>query len=724
MLHTPTPLRLLTLAAALVAPLVATPALACGGCFSPPAPDVAQTVVQDAERVLFLHDPATALSTVWVEVRYSGLAKDFGWVLPVPKVPKVGVGSVAVFDALDQAMAMRYALQTQPPENCRNAYDGCTEQYYYGDGAMAEDAAAGDTSNGADSGATDSGGPKVQILSQGATGPYDYVVVQSADATALYNWLTGHGYALPDKAKPIIQSHIDQGNVFVAVHLQNGQGVEAIRPIALQMQDSEPCVPLRLTSIAAAQELSVVVTIAGAGRAVPKNHLAVEPNPLRMTLGSITYANGYLGRPSNFDQVVAGAIDEAGGRAFVTEAAMSGASAAQGMATGGTQGLEPLFAPVTNLDQFTAALADITPNAELADTMAPLLKLDGVLPGVSTLQALADLKSCAIYWTMPFGPAECDLPGVTTPLTHAALQAIAVDGAALAKAIEDNLVKPMADVITQLQASAVVTRLTMRISPDEMDRDPVFAFNPQLPLVDPTRQIRTNQVCSTGWYDASQGYGYYGGYGSADSVRYTIDGLGSWVFPTGAEPPQDARFKTAPLALAVQVLEESGKPIDIAAGDVPVVSVAIAGAKPGKASVPADLVLQTGKPWLPPPSDQLVNKVTPWQKPQPQYSYGYKCTPKPCWVEGQLPPDVNSKACGGDSDASYGDTGPDVTSGPVPGVDAANGWVGFNGSNAGSVQGSTATGCTAASAGTSAAPLSVLACAVLLVIRRRRRLDS
>ena len=50
----------------------------------------------------------------------------------------------------------------------------------------------------------------------------------------LYTWLNDNGYATPAKAKPLLQSHIDKGDVFVAVKLQNGQGVQAIRPTTLE----------------------------------------------------------------------------------------------------------------------------------------------------------------------------------------------------------------------------------------------------------------------------------------------------------------------------------------------------------------------------------------------------------------------------------------------------------------------------------------------------------
>ncbi len=88
----PSPRALATrlLAASLgTALLAAQTAWACGGCFSmtpppPPGQQDQQYVVQDAERVLFVQDPATKKATVWVEVRYTGAAQDFGWVLPLP----------------------------------------------------------------------------------------------------------------------------------------------------------------------------------------------------------------------------------------------------------------------------------------------------------------------------------------------------------------------------------------------------------------------------------------------------------------------------------------------------------------------------------------------------------------------------------------------------------------------------------------------------------------
>ncbi len=140
-------------------------------------------------------------------------------------------------------------------------------------------------------------------------------MVKGSAAKPLLNWLDEQGYATPKAAIPVVDSHIAKGDVFVAIKLSNGEGVNQIKPIVLQMHDAEPCVPLRLTSIAAAEDMTVVVTIAGPGRAIPKNHLHVRINPMRLNL--------FKGA-NNYPQVLSAAIDEAAGRAFVTEYAQPG----------------------------------------------------------------------------------------------------------------------------------------------------------------------------------------------------------------------------------------------------------------------------------------------------------------------------------------------------------------------------------------------------------------
>ncbi len=688
------------------APLAQT-ALACGGCFSPPAPTLDQTVVQNAERVLFYRDEITKKSTVWVEVRYSGLAQDFGWVLPVPKVPKVGVGSTAVFDALDAKMRMRYHFVYDQPENCRDPWQGCKQEMYPMAGSS-NDFNSADASAGADSGGSVSGGgPKVEVLAQGSTGPYDYQVVASNDANLLYTWLNTRGYAIPEKSKPIIDSHIKKGDKFVAVKLSNGQGIKAIRPITLEMDDSEACVPLRLTSIAAAEDMQVVVTVAGPNRALVKNYLDVEPNPLRMALDPASAGNdlactdfatgkGYYGQlckiPNNFEQVAAAAIDEAAGRAFITESAMPGGSVGQLSPLQKITGKE--FANATNLFNLGTVLLSlqgVLPIDEgTAAVMAPHLPLSQVMPGVVPAQALANLRACASFWQMGQGQ-PCALPNGPT-LTKEQLQAATFAPQPLADDVTQNLVGPVADAAKKIAANGWVTRLSLRISPEEMDRDPVFAYNPALPARAPDRMVGFNTVCMDGWYNGPQAY------------RLTFDGLGSWVFDQTKTNTKDPRFAQAPYALAVELQDESGPAMTIAKDQVDFVDSAIKGALPGQPSLPKDLVLKTPVPWAPPPSDILVTKVGPWHKP---YNW---CEPKAGWVDGQPAPS---------GEVPKTDAG--STSGPVPGVDAVSGWTDAVSPQAtvSSASNPSDSGCTAGTRGNSAWGMLILAGLALWVRRLR-----
>ncbi len=678
----------------------ASPAWACGGCFSPPSPQLDQTVLQSGERVLFVRDAATQVSHVWVEVRYTGLAKDFGWVLPLPKVPKVGVGTRLLFDALDARMGLRYGLVHKPDENCRSSWDGCenNEQYPTAGGADAG------LSFGADGGASNDGA-HVDILASGTTGPYDYTVVKGSDAEVLYTWLNTRGYATPDKAKPILQSHIDKGDVFVAVKLSNGQGVEAIRPITLDMDNSEACVPLRLTSIAAQDDLLVTVTLAGAGRAVVKNHLDVEANPLHMALTTdassidctpevaTAHPEDYTtcSVPKNLGQVLSQAIDEAGGHAFVTESALAGSQlgAIKSLSADSIAWLKN----VNNLDALASQLAGnaLPINDEIGDTVNLPLALTQTFPKISAAQALANLRACGQYWQMPASPS-CTLPDGTS-LTHEQLQAVAVDGSGAAKAITVGIIDPLFLVADLVLGSAKVTRLSMRVSPVEMDRDPIFSYNPGLADVQPTRLLQTNTVCTEGWSAGVIG------------TRLSIDGFGSWVFV--GNNAVDVRFAKVPFALWMHVQEESGAPLEIAPTDVPVVDAAIKGAVVGKPSLGKDLVLKTPVPWQPPMSDSLVKTVGPWHLPQPW------CTPKAGWVDGHMAP------AAAQADATAGDSSAADAGSTVPGIDAASGWTGDSSPASVAATPRNNSGCSSCAAA-SGMGLGWLLAGCLLLLGRRR----
>ena len=602
---------------ALATTLLAADAFACGGCFSPPGPNL---VVQDAERILFARDPKTGNTVVTVEVRYSGPADDFAWVLPLPKKPKVGVSSSYVFDRLDQATAPRFSTVREfGSEGC--SFSGTSNGFGGGCGAgfASKDEASGGsafpTSNSG--GFTDGRGVKVLEASQ--AGPYDYTVIQGSNAKGLLDWLNLNKFATPESALATLDAHVTKGDVFVAFRLHNGNGLAEIRPVTLEMEDADPCVPLRLTAIAAADEMAVIVYTLGQGRVVPKNHLHVQVNPLRLR---------WDGGVSNYNQVLAAAIDEAAGRAFATEFASPAGDVAivaptQDFATDRTALYGRLVTTPSGSqrgqDVSTGELTQLQRSAWRAGKLFPkdLFDLSGLETAKATASGVAKWLSTSGFVVVgetasrleaATGLAEAhartDLLKFWTEVRNNAVLLTAgldekVDVQSLATDLKIGIVEPIFLINDQMAAKGTwLSRVHMRISPEEMDRDPIFAFNPSLAAVSTDWSAKLADVCQ-------------GDSSTINGTRMRLEGgpvAGSWVIEDATidfdanvknqsstnlsrATTADGRWKGAPAAHRIEVLEETGKPTVIARAQVELVDSAIVNAVPGTPSVPASLQL-------------------------------------------------------------------------------------------------------------------------------------
>src|SRR6185436_10822479 len=77
--------------------LVSRDSQACGGTFCDTGP-AATPVDQTGENVLFVLDGNTV--EAHVQIQYVGGAARFAWIVPMPKIPQVTVGSQPLFNAL------------------------------------------------------------------------------------------------------------------------------------------------------------------------------------------------------------------------------------------------------------------------------------------------------------------------------------------------------------------------------------------------------------------------------------------------------------------------------------------------------------------------------------------------------------------------------------------------------------------------------------------------
>src|SRR5262249_50662192 len=136
------------------------------------------------------------------------------------------------------------------------------------------------------------------------------VVLQADDGAALRAWLTGNGYQLSPTGSALLDPYVLEHDYFVALKLRADASASDIQPIVLRFAVNEPCVPLRLTPIAALNDMDVTVFLLGPARAVPTNFYEVIPDWARIDWSQ---------PGANYRTVVSAAVDEAGGRAFVTE---------------------------------------------------------------------------------------------------------------------------------------------------------------------------------------------------------------------------------------------------------------------------------------------------------------------------------------------------------------------------------------------------------------------
>jgi hypothetical protein len=286
-------------------------ARACGGFFCDrPTVTGPLPIAQAAENVLFVMDtdPATGAKTVeaHVQILYTGAASAFSWIVPVTAVPTVDVGWDILFDRIEPPTRPSFQLRYQTDGTCQGGSRGI--------GCGASDSASG---GGSVPGQGNGTPPPVDVVSRGSVGPYDYVIVKSADGATLRTWLGDNGYFVSDDAGKIVDDYVAGGFSFVAVKLQAGQDTSAIRPIILRVQAAEACLPLKLTAIASTPDLRINVWVLASGRAVPINYAEVAVN-----LAKIDWFMG----GANYDQLLKEAANEAMGDAFAVEYAQPSAA--------------------------------------------------------------------------------------------------------------------------------------------------------------------------------------------------------------------------------------------------------------------------------------------------------------------------------------------------------------------------------------------------------------
>ncbi|MEZ4268843.1 MAG: DUF2330 domain-containing protein [Myxococcota bacterium] len=413
----------------------------------------------------------------------------------------------------------------------------------------------------------------VTVLATADIGPYDAELIEASDATQLMGWLAFNGYFQDPKARPIIEDYVALGYLFVGIKLQNTKSAGDMLPLALTFGENAPCLPLRLTAAAAIPQMPIDIWVLGDARAIPKNFLHGVINER-----SVSYPEG-----DGYPEAVAAAVDSVGGRAWVTEFADL-ASNHHGVllpyadqtraALGATT---DLFELITQMKQYKVPMGkDLARIAE--DTMPKPAGLRGYPGGI-----------CGTNGTTCTGP---NATHITTndeyydnlewwaAAEHNGGYILGGNFPKLRQRVLVELVDPLLEIESYLNEEYVLTRLFTRISPEAMLRDPLFAFNPDLPMV-PRDRFALGEVVFDGACRESVAVTYPSGapgpniscFGGTCASQFTV--------------PADSSAN--PLE-AVQVLDESGGPLNIDPSEAAAFDEFLGSAVPGVPTVGSGVV--------------------------------------------------------------------------------------------------------------------------------------
>ena len=446
---------------------------ACGGTFCDgPTPMQPQPmpVKQSGETIVFVLDGPSV--EVHIQIQYTGDPRKFGWVIPLQKPPTdIQPGSQAFFTSLIAGTTPTFAV-TNSTDACATPQANAATRSSSGssgDGFSCGSSSSGGASSptSADFGGTGAGGgtsggksgspPDVTVKRVGA---FEVDLLTGGTAQGVTDWLTQNGYQLNAAADPILAKYLAEGYMFAAVKLSAGESTKEIHPIVFRYPGNEPCVPLRLTQIAAEPSMGIRAFFLGDDRVVPTTYKHVVMNEA---------AFDWSNPGQNYEQIVgrATAAPTADGHAFVTD----------------------YYGPSSVVNQ--SSLVSVSWNANQFAGASPIQ-----VPSILAQQGLA-LQCSATSCTAPHPlvmpllekwiPAPAGVPEGTFYSNLSSFQSKLVPGKwdanGFQKDFQERIVGPGQHAVDLLTRWGNVTRLYTTMSPELMDRDPIFAARPGLPQV-------------------------------------------------------------------------------------------------------------------------------------------------------------------------------------------------------------------------------------------------
>ncbi len=508
MTRTTTTLAALCSATALVT-LAPNRADACG-CFAPPDPSV--PVVQAGERIVFAHEDG--MVTAHIQIQYQGEANEFGWLLPLPAIPEEGLklGVEELFSQIINTTQPKYRVDRITPDSCEFQFGGRL---------------AGSFNDSAQSPPNAEGGEKLVVI-QDSIGPYDYVVLDASTKDEMFDWLVENGYFIPTGTEDVVQPYIYSGAYFLALKLRKGNDVGDVQPVVLRYKADYAMIPIVLTSVAANPDMGIQVWVLGEHRAIPRNY--------RHTILNEEHID-WFNAGANYNDVVIAATNEAtDGQSFVTEYAGS-------------------VEPMRGLLNYTGRFGSYEELKRITDAVEFLryLRQNGfafggalttVLQGYFPIPAGSEPFVADDFYNFP----DSYLDQYKRERPEAYAEEYQFDPVELADKLWERIVVPTLEAGELFDKWPKMTRMYTTLSPDEMTRDPVFSFNPDLPDVESEHVATFTYLCDATQDGANNTPGIFE---LPDGRRFYLENTGAWTAKNRSSVPYSRR---------IEFLREEGPP--------------------------------------------------------------------------------------------------------------------------------------------------------------------
>lgn len=146
---------------------------------------------EPTQKAIIIHDAGR--QDMLLQVKYEGPLEEFGWLIPVPSLPKVEKGSMEPFYELSELTQRRF---------------GTRKTLSAGGPELSSRGAA----------------PEVKVIEIKTVGAYEVAILSANDSGALANWLKAHDYSLPEGKSEIVDDYIRRDWYFIAAKIELNKG--------------------------------------------------------------------------------------------------------------------------------------------------------------------------------------------------------------------------------------------------------------------------------------------------------------------------------------------------------------------------------------------------------------------------------------------------------------------------------------------------------------------